>query len=250
MAEDERSIPDMINSGARLVGAGAGAALGTAIGGPAGAVIGALGSLVFPEAVDWATRALSSEQKRRVSIALYWMYNDVRSHTSSGRAVRPELVNPQSGENDIAKEICEGALCVARDAYEEKKLRHIGAAFANFAFTPDANPDDVHRGLNLAGKLTWRQLCILRQFEIMGTGSPWNCNKLIALTTQCPEFCSEIEELRTYLLLTRHNTFLQDVVCTDFGGRVSRLLSLDMIRDDALTDVKAILDTVIPDPYA
>jgi hypothetical protein len=64
-----------------------------------------------------------------------------------------------------AEEILEGVLLHAANAYQESKLRHLGAILPSLAVRPDVSAADGHWLIQLADRLTWRQLVVLSIFS-------------------------------------------------------------------------------------
>lgn len=64
-----------------------------------------------------------------------------------------------------AEEILEGLLLHAANAYQERKLRHLGAILPSLAVRPEISPADGHWLTLLTDRLTWRQLVVLSVFH-------------------------------------------------------------------------------------
>ncbi len=142
-----RRIPNAIDISA----AGMGAAIATAFPTPEGA---AFVSATTTAAAQLAKALLTERQESRIERVLKLAESQIKQHVKrNGPAPRT------TGSGDYGA-LLEGTLLTARDSYEEKKVLLLAnlVATAPFTNTPASNLIDT---LQLAERLTYRQLCIL-----------------------------------------------------------------------------------------
>ena len=129
----------------------AGAGIGLAIGGPTGALIGSVFGAVLP---DVFSRKLGAKEKERIEKVAEMAQREIEKRLKAGKKVKKTLSRERIGT------ILEGALLVARDSYEEKKMPLLAnlVAVSMFTNTPEVNQVQA---LKNAEQLSYRQLCIL-----------------------------------------------------------------------------------------
>ena len=147
-----------------------GALVGGSIGGPPGAVVGSAAGAVVEYAAkaagDLVQRRLSEREARRIGTALYYALEESeRLKEEPSFRLRKDVADAVSGSTDIHSEILEGALLVARDSYETRRLPYLGCLYARFAYSPDVDPGTAHQVVRLSEALTFRQFCLLRVFD-------------------------------------------------------------------------------------
>jgi hypothetical protein len=158
-----------IESGGELLGAVGGGAVGL-LGGPAGAMLGAASGVALTRAfkrvgVEVYERLIVSRQQQRVGAALAVVVHDTKSLAAGGASWREDgFFEADEGRRSDAEELLEGVLLQAADAYQEMKLRHLGAIVPALATRPDVSAMDGHWITDLASRLTWRQLVVLAIF--------------------------------------------------------------------------------------
>jgi len=159
---------------AGAVGGAAGGAVGwLATGDPGsaatGAVIGgALSGFVRTSLAnvleDVSNRFLSSREEQRVSLASYHILSNIYERLLRGERPRDDEFfdrGPGGGDRSPAEELFEGALIKCKNAYQEKKIRHLESIIANTVFRPDVTRAAANALLNIADRLTYRQMCLL-----------------------------------------------------------------------------------------
>lgn len=164
---DRGVVQRVLDSGVGLTGAVSGAAVELWLGSPTGVLAGAVAGQAVGEACRWALadvvhRRLSRREEVRVggvagfaAIRLnYLLVHGARLRTDGYFATQPDGRTPGA-------EIAEGVLLAARDAFEERKVRHIGYLLANVAVNPEIDAGLAAAQLRRAEGLTWRQLVLI-----------------------------------------------------------------------------------------
>jgi hypothetical protein len=166
---DSRRLRNLIESSSDLIGAVAGGAIGL-VGGPVGSIGGAAAGVAITKTVrrvgvEVYDRLLIPRQQERVGAVLAVTLNDAQTRTKDGEKVRDDgFFDSAEGQRSDAEEILEGVLLEAANAYQERKLRHLGAILPSLAVRPDVSPADGHWIARLADRLTWRQFVVLAIF--------------------------------------------------------------------------------------
>jgi hypothetical protein len=160
----------LLENSSDLIGAIAGGAVGL-VGGPAGSMGGAAAGVVITKTirrvgVEVYDRLVVSRQRERVGAVLAVALDDANHRAHSGEAIRDDgFFDFAEGRRSEAEELLEGVLLQAANAYEERKLRHLGAILPSLAVRPDISPADGHWLARLADRLTWRQFVVLSIFS-------------------------------------------------------------------------------------
>jgi hypothetical protein len=166
---DSRRLRDLIENSSDLIGAVAGGAIGL-VGGPAGSIGGAAAGVAITKTirrvgVEVYDRLLVSRQQERVGTVLAVALDDAQTRAKDGEKLRDDgFFDSGVGQRSDADELLEGVLLQAANAYQERKLRHLGAILPSLAVRPDISPADGHWLTQLADRLTWRQFAVLAIF--------------------------------------------------------------------------------------
>jgi hypothetical protein len=175
MAQDDtdnsadQRLREVIKGSGELIGAVAGGALGL-VGGPVGAMGGAAAGLLITRTVrrvglEVYDRLLVPRQQERVGTVLAVALADAEARGIAGEQPRADgFFDAPEGNRSDAEEILEGVLLQAANAYQERKLRHLGAILPSLAFRSDVSPADGHWLSRMADRLSWRQLVLLAIF--------------------------------------------------------------------------------------
>lgn len=164
--DEANRATELIEGGSAVAGAAVGAAVGL-LGGPVGVVGGAAGGAFLGRVLkrvgsEIRQRRLGPRESVRVGAAAAFAGQQIQAHLSAGEVPRNDDFFEGNGpELPPAEQLLEGVLLKARDAYEERKLRLLGALYANVAFHPEISPPHANQLINLAGQLTYRQLVAL-----------------------------------------------------------------------------------------
>jgi hypothetical protein len=109
-------------------------------------------------------RIFGSQQRVRIGAAFAFAAEEIASRLAAGEAPRTDGFFAEDPARSSASELLEGVLLLAADAFEERKVRHLGWLYASVAFDPTVDPADANYLLRVARGLTYRQLCALAFF--------------------------------------------------------------------------------------
>jgi hypothetical protein len=161
-AEDRQRerAAQFIDDGAALAGGFA----GLAATGIAGSVVGVAGGVLVTRiarslaSAVWE-RLLEPFQRRRASEAFDVGVGRAIQRMQGGEQPRRDgFLEADHEENAPAWELLEGAMIHAANAYQQRKVPYIGFLWSSLLFRSDLSPDYGHFLLNLADRLTYRQL--------------------------------------------------------------------------------------------
>jgi hypothetical protein len=182
---DQELAGQLAASGAELAGAALGATIGIVTGGPLGAVAGAPAGIVAAYVLnrvgaEMQKRVLGPRQRVRIGAAFAFARAEISARILAGETPRDDgFFTSRPGRwQSPASELLEGVLIAAADAYEERKVRHLGSFYASLAFDATVPPADAHHLLHLAERLSFRQLCCIEFFA-----NPRPPDALIELTS-------------------------------------------------------------------
>ncbi len=170
MSLEKEKIKNLISMGTELGGSIVGGALGFLAAGPVGAagagaagvVLCKLSNFVLSDVVD---RTLSKREQVRVGAAAAFAIEKMKQYLESGRLLRnDDFFQIANNHRPNAEEIFEGVLLKSKNEHEEKKVRYISNIFANVAFMSDISINEANHILNIADRLTYRQICLLALF--------------------------------------------------------------------------------------
>ncbi len=164
---DESRARNLIESGSAVGGALTGAALtfvaGPLIGGPLGALAGRAFRRVGLELHE---RLLGPRQRERAGAAFAWAAEEIHARLETGETLREDgFFGDETSVRPPSDEVLEGALVVAAESYEERKVPYLGRLYASLAFRSEIDPAEAHVFIRLAGRLSYRQLTILAFFD-------------------------------------------------------------------------------------
>lgn len=143
-----KNIKDIaIDSGASAIGAG----VGVVFAGPPGAIIGAV---IPPVLSDVLHRMLSQKEKSRIEEVAKLATQKIQEKIKNG--AKPTT----NAKGKKIKELFEGTLLKAKEAYEAKKIPLFANLFANAPFT-NTPFENLNQTLIFAEQLSYQQLCIL-----------------------------------------------------------------------------------------
>lgn len=172
--ENEEKVKRLIESGANLTGAIISGTVGGFIAGLPGIVGGALLGTSINEVFKYIgaemyDRKLSMGDKEfvRIGAAVTYSLDRIRKNIDNGQPPRTDnfFKNTNPGERSTAEEILEGTLIKAKVCYEEKKIPFIGNIYGNLPFYSFVDSKMAYQIINLAEKLTYRQLCIIAMIK-------------------------------------------------------------------------------------
>jgi hypothetical protein len=201
--EEASRLREFVESGGQVVGQVAGAAL-TIVAGPVlGTGVGAaLGEVFGRVGLEIHDRLLARRQGARAAGALDVALVRVEERLNAGDQPRDDgFFDPGPDRRADAEEVLEGTLLTAANAYEERKVPHIGRLYANLGFDATVSAAHAHYLLRLADRLTYHQLAILAFFMEAQSGEYENA--VMRLTAErsetgnlpAEEFVAEMNDL-------------------------------------------------------
>jgi hypothetical protein len=163
---------EIVESAAAVGGALAGSAVtllaGPFVGSSAGELVGRALRRV---GVEIQRRRFGPQQERRVGEAFEGAVVRSREALEAGSQPRDDgFFEADEGGRSDAEELLEGVLLHAADAYEERKVKHLGALYSSLTFRSDVSPAYANYLLNLADRVTYRQLAWLALIRSDGGG--------------------------------------------------------------------------------
>lgn len=155
-----------------LAGVGGGmlaASLGLAAGplGPIAVAMLSGGSApVFAEILeDVLGRSLSPREKSRIETVEHFATQKYNEKLSAHETLRSDdFFLDNLDDRAASKEIAEAVLLVARDEYQERKLKFFGYLLINIAFDPNVNRAQANHLIKLSEIISYTQMCILSIF--------------------------------------------------------------------------------------
>lgn len=170
MPDDNDRVAFLLHAGTELTGNAVGGAAGVLLAGPAGGVVGAAAGgamgVVLAKGLgvitDVARRTLSEREGVRVGATAAFAITKIEQNLKAGNALRNDdfFVSKAKRRSD-AEEIFEGVLLKSKNEHEEKKARLLANIFANVAFLPAVSAGEANHILQIAGTMTYRQMCTL-----------------------------------------------------------------------------------------
>ena len=156
----------MIETGAPIVGASAGAAISVLSGIPMLSVgAAALGSSGVYRRVgnEIANRLLGPREQARVGGVLALSVEVLKSKLDQGHTLRDDgfFDSRTLDSRSDAEDVMEGVLRKAQAEYEERKLEYFARFWANACIVKEFQAGDLHYLMKLAEQLTFRQLTII-----------------------------------------------------------------------------------------
>lgn len=157
---------ELLQTAAETTGAGLGAAVGMLFGpgeAIAGAALGPPAVLMLKRvATEFAGRLSGQRERIRAGGAILFAAERLNVLTAEGASLRQDgfLQDLPDGRN-AGREIAEGVVLAARDAFEERKVRHIGYLLANVAVDEHMDAGVAALALREAQTLSWRQYGLL-----------------------------------------------------------------------------------------
>jgi hypothetical protein len=152
---------------------------------------------------------------------------------------------PAGKDRPPSEALLEGVLLKARDEFEQKKLRHLAAFFANLIFVEDVSPEVAYVLLKQFERLTYRQLAVL---SLIGGRESYDLERL-----QRPEHSdAEMETLKREVMdlhsndlgtlsLLRPKDPYWTVFLSPLGRAMFELAALDEIPVQVTTELDALM---------
>lgn len=174
MPDERDRVVALLHAGTELTGTAVGGAAGVLLAGPAGGAAGAAAGgaigVVLAKGLgvvtDVARRTLSKREEVRVGATVAFAITKIEQNLESGNALRDDGFFAGKGRKRTdAEEIFEGVLLKSKNEHEEKKARILANIFANVAFLPAVSAGEANHILQIAGTLTYRQMCTLELLQ-------------------------------------------------------------------------------------
>ena len=122
--------------------------------------------------IDRENTNLSEKEQLRVDDSLVFALLKIRENLNNGLNIRQDdFFSTNVNFQSKAEEIFEGVITKNKIQYQEKKIKFIGNIYANAAFRDDTSVEELHHILEIADRLTYREICIL---ALITTGGKFN----------------------------------------------------------------------------
>lgn len=164
---DEKGAAEAVMSwGAEMTGAAIGGTVGAVFTGPIGAAGGGIAGVVIARglrlAADFAHRQLSARERVRIGAAFTFAIDRIRANYASGLEPRADgFFEVREADRPDADTLLEGVVTKCRDEYQEKKVRLLANIYGNVAFDKNVASAAAATILEVAARLTYRQLCMV-----------------------------------------------------------------------------------------
>ena len=122
-----------------------------------------LAPIVKDAVISTTPEVMGNREKMRMDTVLSLSVEKIIDLISQGKVPRDDKAYYEDTSFGIpkAQEILEGVLLKAREEYQSKKLDCYSSFFANLCFDETISPEHADFLLNVLGRLSYRQLCIL-----------------------------------------------------------------------------------------
>lgn len=240
-------VQKLISRSSSIVGSATGGALGYFAAGPVGAGAGALAGTLISQMIeiggDLCCRHLSPREEMRVGATFALAAIRIQERLDSGEAPRDDgFFEEGTTDRSAAEELFEGVLLKSRLEHEEKKIGYLGNIFATTAFS-DISPSDANAVLDLAQRLSMRQICILsavgrqkdfpdaERFKLDRERDQWN--RLPLLQYELEQLVEVWQTIHGGFPRTQHKPGL-----TNLGSQCFRLMGLAAVP---VTDILPVI---------
>lgn len=168
----------------------------------------ALFSGIVPVLIDYGTRSLSVNERRRTVDVGHYTLREIERHLNEGHKPRTDgFLNITPEVRSSAQELCEGILELSRSEHQEAKLPYIGHLYASVLFTNNVSPGEAERLLRVLKSLTYREMCILALLSGASgaNGLRTNCLDKVGGSDELASLMQECFELEGRCLLSQVN---------------------------------------------
>jgi len=170
MENKEDNTRSLIAAGSDITGNVAGATIGLLAAGPIGAVFGAASGPVVARVINKICteiydRQISKRQISRAGATAGFAIMQIKERLDAGDEIRNDGFFDEKESRSSAEEILEGVMIKSHNEHEEKKAKYYANIFVTAAFDTHFTPESLNHFLSLAGRLTYRQLCMLQVFS-------------------------------------------------------------------------------------
>jgi hypothetical protein len=203
-------------------------------------------------AAEEAAALTVPRERVRAGAALAFAVEYAATLHRNGRTVRPDdWFTARAGSRPVAQEVAETVVAAARRSADERRVRHLGYLLAEAAASPDLDAELVGRALRIAESLSWRQLGLLAgvgrrdrtplPMAPLGddprTWTAWGAREDVTELQRAGLLDPPALQPRPGSVLPRLR--MADLRLTRRGVLVHRLLVLDLLHDDAVTEALA-----------
>lgn len=193
-------------------------------------------------------------ERVRAGAALAFAVEYAATQHRAGRTARDDgWFTARPGGRPAAEDVAEAVVAAARRSADERRVRHLGYLLAEVSCSPDLDAELAGRALRLADGLGWRQLGLLAAVG-RRERTPLPMAPLPDEPRGWPEWSAreDVTDLQRAGLLDppvaapRPGTTLPrlraaDLRLTRRGVLLHRLLALDLLHEDAVTEALAAL---------
>lgn len=214
--EGENKSIKLIQTGAEIIGAVVGGAIGL-IGGPIFTIGGSVVGVTVSKTIgEFAERLLSNREKARVGASAGLTIIGVQENLDKGIELRQDgFFDSNEINRSRAEELFEGILMKCKNEFEEKKIKFISNIYKNVAFDSSINPDNANQILNSVQQFSYRQLSIL---SLIGQ----NINNSFSLRLN--DYRDDYEKVTT-----EKEFLLQDFILLEKQGLICRNDNITML---------------------
>ena len=193
-------------------------------------------------------------ERVRAGAALAFAVEYAATQHRNGRSPRSDgWFDPRPGNRPAADELAEAVVADARRSTEERRVRHLGYLLAEVAISPDIDLELARRALRTAGSLSWRQTALLAgvgrrdraplPMEPLAdeprSWTAWGARQDVTDLQRAGLLDPPVAAPRPGATLPRLRA--ADLRLTRRGVLLHRLLALDLLHEDAVTEALAAL---------
>jgi hypothetical protein len=201
---------------------------------------------------DEAAQLTLPRERVRAGAVLAFAVEYAATVHRNGRSVRSDdWFGQRAGSRCPAEELTEAVVAAARRSADERRVRHLGYLLSEVAVSPDVDAALAGRALRLAESLSWRQLALLagvgRRDRVPLPMAPledeprawsaWGAREDVADLQRAGLLDPPVAPTRPIATLPRLRA--ADLRLTRRGVLVHRLLALDLLHEDAVTEALA-----------
>jgi hypothetical protein len=200
---------------------------------------------------DEAGAVPASRERVRAGAALAFAVEYAATLHRNGRPVRTDgWFDPRTGSRPAAEELAESVVVAARRSTDERRVRHLGYLLSEVAVSPDVDLALAGRALRSAESLSWRQLALvagvgrrdrvpLPMAPLESEPRPGQRGAPARTSPICSAGLLDPPPVQARPVATLPRLRAADLRLTRRGVLVHRLLVLDLLHDDAVTEALA-----------
>ncbi len=203
---------------------------------------------------DGAAAPAVPREQVRAGAALAFAVEYAATQHRAGRPARHDgWFDARPGSRPAAEDVAEAVVAAARRSTDERRVRHLGYLLAEIACSPELDAELAGRALRLTDELSWRQLALLAGVgrrdrvplpmaplpEEPRAWSEWAAREDVADLQRAGLLDPPVAAPRPGATLPRLRA--ADLRLTRRGVLLHRLLALDLLHEDAVTEALAAL---------